>query len=282
LCAAAAAAQPEPAPAPAPAPRLSEATAGPYRIVVDRISHSRSFTATFETDPLKKAEPRLSATRNLQFQLAVYSREQEAQAGLSLFHVKSVTVRPGRRTQELLPTGMALDNPNDKAVVRAHLSMTNVPLSVSELSAIEGEIISYERAARVQIEVPIDDSPLPRTVEKDGVKATLQELSLQGSGAQLLLRLETEPNGLVATIANDGSYGVGLYNHENRAASPLGGLVNQVRPSLVEYRLGFQNVRGPLTSLRTEVMYRGGARRVHPFRIEHVPIPVDAPAPAKR
>jgi hypothetical protein len=129
----------------------------------------------------------------------------------------------------------------------------------------------------VDVEIPIDDAPLPRTVEKDGVKATLQELNLQGSGAQLLLRLETDPSGVVATIENDGSYGVGLSNKESRAASPLGGLVNQIRPSLVEYRLGFQNVRGPLSALRVQVMYRGGARRVHPFRIEHVPIPVDAP-----
>jgi hypothetical protein len=250
-----------------------EVRVGPYRILIDRITHNHTLTLNYQTGPAPPDEP-LQNRRTVQLQLAVFAQDKAAQAGLTSLDIRTVTVEGERRTLELPHYGGMMENPNETAAVRAYLYIPSFPLRNREVRAVEGEIVSYDRSAPVELEIPIADQKPPVTVEKDGVRATLQELTVQGATVQIVLRLEGPENSVLAAAANDGTYGVSLYNTENRSAAPTGGTLTQPRGNQSEYRLGFQNLRGPVGKVKVRLLHRGGERRVYPFRIERIAIPV--------
>jgi hypothetical protein len=127
------------------------------------------------------------------------------------------------------------------------------------------------------VDLPVGGS-LPVTVEKDGVKATLHQFSAEGATARLRLTVEAPPNTVVANTASDGSYGVSLLNTEGRLGVPGAGTMLQSRSNQAEYRLSYSGFSGTPGTVRVRFLYRGGQRRVYPFRIERVPLAQKEPA----
>lgn len=258
--------------------RTPSVKAGPYQVAVDRISANRTNTLPFRTEPPRREDPGIQATRLIQLQIGLYSSDKTAAAGLTTFQVKGIAAEVAGRTTELAHYGGVLENPNDPALVRAYVYAPNFPLRTREIRWVEGEIVSYDRAATMDLNLPLSGARLPLVVEKDGVKATLREFSVNEGGAQLLLNLEAEPGSVLVNTVNDGTYGVSLVNGDNRPASPNGGTMLQPRPNQAEYRLSFGSVRSMPDHLQAHLLLRAGTRHVYPFRLEHLPLPDTLPA----
>jgi hypothetical protein len=150
-----------------------------------------------------------------------------------------------------------------------------LPPSLSELRAIEGEIVTYENTSPFEVEIPVDGA-LPRTVEKDGIKVTLREWAVDGSSARVLLWAEAPPSSLIVNTVNDGSYGVSLLSADGRAAVLGAGSMLQVRNNQAEYRMVYSSFRGTPARIRLKFLHRAGPKRVYPFKIERIPIPARA------
>lgn len=249
-----------------------EARTGPFRVVVDRISESRTTVLTYRTAPGRREDGGAQSRRTLQLQVQVLADNPGAAAGLASFQVNGLSAESGRRLLGLPHSGGILETPDDKAVVRAYLYVPACPPLASEVRAMEGEIVAYEKAGDSEIEVPLTGKT-PSSAQKDGIRATVQATTHQGTNSQLTLELTAPDGTMLVNPANDGTYGVSLVSAGSRPAPPTGGSMSQPRPNAALYRLGFQNVQGPPLAVRVRFVYRGGARRVYPFRVEHIPIP---------
>jgi hypothetical protein len=258
-----------------------EAKAGPYRVVVDRIMQNRNLVMNHGNhggQPARRGDG-LQVRRTVQLQMAVFASDKVKADGLASFQVNSVAVETERRVIDLPHYGGMLENPNDSAVIRAYLYIPAFPARAPEIRAIEGEIVAYEKSVPVDIDIPLESSNLPVTVEKDGVRATVRELILENGAARLVLWLEAPAESAIINLVSDGSYGVSLLNTENRLATPTGGSMVQPRPHQAEYRMSFQSLRGAPGAVRVRVLHRGGPRRVYPFRMEHVSLPTRVSPP---
>jgi hypothetical protein len=262
-----------PAETPARVPaRAPEARAGPYRVVVDRIAHNPTLVVTY-TAPGGQPGPPVEVRRSAQLQIALYTDDPAAAKGLASLQVHRLTSEQNGRISELSHYGGVLPDSSDGAVIRASVSLTVTPALVREIRALEGEIVSFTQTQEVEIEVPVAGRTLPVTVEKSGVRATVQELARDGSSARVGLTLEGPATSMLLDTSNDGSRGVELLNTAGSAASPSGGTLTQPRPARAEYRLGFLGLRGEPGLVRFRVLLRSGTRRVFPFRLEHIPLP---------
>jgi hypothetical protein len=268
-------AQGDPAPAPV---RRSEAVAGPYRVVVDRIAHNRKITLDYEVPPKAVDGPAAQFSRTVHLQLAVFTKEPAAGPGLSTFQVRSVLADNGSRLVELPHYGGMLETSNDGAILRAYVYLPNFPLAAKEVRAVEGEIVAYERSTPVQIEIPVVPGKTPEPVEKDGIRATVREWEQDKDEIRAVIWLEGPPNTVLINTTTDGTYGVALFNSAQKPASTQGGSLVQPRPNQAEYRVGFLNLRGTPEKLKIQLLHRSGPRRVYPFRIEHVEVPSRAAA----
>lgn len=253
-----------------------EGKAGPYRVVIDRLSHSLGLGINYQTGLGKRDAGSVESRRTLQMQLAAYAPDSRVAAGLATFQVSSVTVDLAGRTAEVPHYGGILESPNDNAVIRAYLYVPNLPLAAREIRSVEGQIVAYDHSEVVDLEIPLEGRKPPVSVEKDGVKATLREMNAEGGGAQLVLWVETAPDGVLLPTSNDGTYGVTLSSADRRSAIPSGGSVVQPRANQAEYRVAFHSLRGPAGSVRVKILSRGGGRHTYPFKIDHVPIPTRA------
>jgi hypothetical protein len=249
-----------------------EVQVGPYRVAIDRVTHNNTVIYSYKNPQAKEQAP-LEYRRTVQLQLGVFAKDASAAAGLTSFVIRSVTVEGAKRLLEVPHYGGVMENPNDTAAVRAYLYVPSFPVRAREIRTVEGEIVGYDRSSQVEIDVPVADAKLPLTEERGGVKVTVQELTVQGATVQLVLRTQGPEGSVLAPTANDGTYGVSLYNADNRAAAPAGGTLTQPRSNEGEYRLGFQNLRGSAGRVRVRLLLRGGERRVYPFKIERVPVP---------
>lgn len=262
-----------------------ETQAGPFRVVIDRIAQSRNTLVNYRTTPAQRDDGSAQSRRSVQLQVQVVAADRSAAAGLASFQVNGLSAETGRRTVTLSHSGGILESPDERAALRAYLYVPACPPQARELRAIEGEIAAYEKAGECQIDVPLGGK-VPSSAEKEGIRATVQAMSVQGANLQVTVELAApEGTALVATTS-DGAYGVSLLGADSRPTTPTGGSVSQPRASAATYKLGFQNPQDAPRSLRIRFVYRGGARRVYPFRIEHIPIPTrlaagTPPAPAK-
>lgn len=262
--------------------RPPAAQAGPYRVVVDRISQNTNLAVNFGAGAAPAARPASSieVRRMVQMQVSVFAATPEAAAALTTFQISGVAVQAGGRLLQLTPFGGMLDNPAGNTVLRAYLYVPTFPASAREVRAVEGQLVGYETARDMEIDIPVADGAAPKTVEKDGVKATLREYSFDGESAQLVLWLEGPATSALVNTATDGAYGMQLLDAEGRPATSSGGSFINFRPNTAEYRLGFNSLKRPPTTIRVKFLHRGGARRTYPFRIEGIPIP-SRPTPAK-
>lgn len=269
--------------APLPAFQTPNAKVGPYQVAIDRITANRTNQLQFRTgDQPRRMEPGLHSTRLIQLQIGLFSEDPSAEAGLTTFQVKGITVELRGRSVDLVHYGGVLENPNDKALVRAYVYIPNFPLGPREIRYLEGEVVSYDHSAPLQLALPLAGARLPLVVTQDGVKATLRELTMDGSNAQIDLLLEGAPGSVLVNTVNDGTYGVSLLGAENRVASPNGGTMLQPHPNQAEYRLSFGSLRGAPDRLSVKLVQRAGARHVYPFRLEHLPLPdVASPEPPR-
>lgn len=261
-----------------------ETQAGPFRVVIDRIAQSRNTLLNYRTTPAGRDGGSAQSRRSVQLQMQVLTQDRSAAAGLASFQVNGLSAEAGRRTVTLSHSGGILESPDERAVLRAYLYVPACPSQARELRAMEGELVAYEKAGECQIDVPLTGK-LPSSATKEGVRATVQAMSVQGTNLQATVELAgPEGTALVATTS-DGAYGVSLFNADSRGVTPTGGSVSQPRANTATYRLAFQSPQDTPRSLRIRFVYRGGARRVYPFRIEHIPIPARLaagapPAPA--
>lgn len=255
------------------APAPPEARVGPYRVVIDRITHNHTLGINYLADPARRDENRIDSRRTLQVQVAVFAADAPAAAGLATFAVNGVTAESGRRIVDLAHYGGMLESPNDTAVVRAYLYVPTFPPLAREIRAVEGQIIAYEKSAPLEIEIPLESGRVPVTVEKDGVRATVRELITDGSTMQVVLWLEGPAPSVLMNTAGDGSCGMAVLNLDGRPAALVGGTLINPRPNQGEYRVSFQTTRMAAAKIRLRVLHRGGERHVYPFRIEHVPVP---------
>jgi len=260
-------------PAPAPVASRPEAVAGPFRVVVDRVAHNRKIGVTYGTGSNAQHSAPAQFTRTVHLQLAVFAREEWAGPGLATFQVKAVTAETANRVTDLAHYGGMLETPTDGAVLRAYLYVPTFPLGPREIRTIEGDIVAYEKASRVEIDIPLDGSKLPAPVESAGIRATVREWEMDGDSAQAVIWVEAAPNTVLINTSTDGTYGASLLNAAGRAANTLGGALLQPRANQAEFRIGFQNLRGTPTKLKLRFLHRAGARRTYPFRIQAVPIP---------
>lgn len=253
--------------------RRSEAEAGPYRVVVDRIAHNRKIILNYD-HPAKAANGSPAQfARTVHLQFAVFAQDLAARAGLSTFQIRGVTAENGTRVVELPRYGGMLETATDGAALRAYIYLSNFPLAAKEVRAIDGEIVAYERSTPVQIEIPVALGKIPAPVEKDGIRATVREWEQEKDEIRAVIMLEAPPNTVLISTTTDGTYGVALLNNLQRPANTQGGSLVQARPNQAEYRVGFINLRGTPEKLRLQVLHRSGPRRVYPFRIEHIEIP---------
>ena len=246
---------------------------GPYRVAVDRITQNRSVVLDYKTGQQQSGGVRTQ--RTVQVQVAVHSDVPGAREGLTTFQIKSVLMEKNGRPVELPHYGGPLETPNDPALVRAYLYVPSLPASVAEIRTIDGEIVSYERSAPLEVEFPLEGA-LPRTIEKDGVKVTLREWAQDGPSARAVLWVEAPAGGLIVNTATDGSNGLTLLNTQGRPALVGVGSMLQVRAHQAEFRMAYNSVQGTAAKIRLRFLHRAGPRRVWPFRLEHIPI---APRP---
>jgi hypothetical protein len=250
-----------------------EGVSGPYRVVVDRVSHNRKVTVNYRVGGGSREPGPAQFSRTVHLQLAVFARETWAGPGLATFQIKGVTADTDRRSYDLPHYGGMLETPTDGAVLRAYLYVPNFPLGAREIRAIEGEIVAYEKSAPLEIEIPLDSPKVPLHVEKGDVRVSVREWDVEGDTARAVLWVEAPPNSMLINTTTDGTYGVSLHNAAGRSANTLGGAMLQPRANQAEYRVGFQNLRGEPAKLKLRVLHRSGPRRVFPFRVERVPIP---------
>jgi hypothetical protein len=260
------------------AARQPEVKAGPYRVTVDRVLQNRRVTLSFRTDVARR-DGGIQSGRSVQVHLGVFAPDAGVASGLTLFQVSSVTVDGGKRALDLPHNGGMLENANDTAVLRAYVHVPNVPPAARELRSIEGQIMAWEKSGPLEIELPVADGKLPVTVEKEGVKATVRDLTAQGGTVELLLSVEGPPDSVLANPATDGTYGVSVLNADAQAATQFKGALASPRPNRGEYRLGFSNLKGAPAKVQVRLLYRAGPRRTYPFKLEHVPIPSRLPGP---
>lgn len=245
--------------------------AGPYRVMVDRITQNRTVTLDFAL-PGGRPPDGVATQRSVQFQVAVLPKDPKTAPQISTFQVKSVTVRQNNRPVDVHHYGGPLESPNDPALVRAYLYVPAMPANAQELNSIEGEIVSYERNGPFEIEIPTAGD-LPRTVEKDGVKVTIREWVHDGASGRLIMWVEAPNNSLIVNSANDGSYGVALINDAGRTLSTGSGTMLQVRSNQAEYRMNYFSIQGKPTTIRLRFLHRAGARQVYPFKLENITVP---------
>src|SRR5688500_7496410 len=113
--------------------------AGPYRVVVDRITQNRSVVLDYKTG--SQASGGVRTQRTVQIQVAVLSDQPGGKEGLATFQIKSVMGERNGRLVELPHYGGPLETPNDPALVRAYLYVPSMPPSLSEIRSIDGEIM---------------------------------------------------------------------------------------------------------------------------------------------
>ena len=250
--------------------RPVETRAGPYRVVVDRVSHNR--TTSVQYDPATGEAQAPEVRRQVQVQIGVYTTDPLAASALATFQLSSMLCRVGRRTEEISHYGGQLESPNDKAQLRAYVYAPIFPAEPGEIAALEGEISAYDRATLVSLEVPLT-RPLPASAEADGVKVTVREMVRDGDHARVVLETETGAKNTLAAPSPDGSHGVELISREGLPATSVGGSLVQNRQNRLEYRLGFLRLRGDPGRLRVRVVRQSGERKVYPFRLEKIPLP---------
>lgn len=265
----------------APEDRAPEARTGPYRVVVDRITHNPSVAITYPSAPAK-GKPQVEARRTVQLQVAVYAADAAAATSLATFQIASVSAEVGGRVGYLPHYGGTLENPNESAAVRAYLYLPGFPALAREIRALEGAVVAYPRSELAELEIPTGDGSVPRTVERGGVRATLREFALQGATAQLSLSLEGAADSVLLNTTSDGTYGISLVGPEGRPATPSGATMVNPRANQAEYRATFQGLRGAPARVRVRFLHRSGERRTYPFRIERIRIPTRAAAGEQR
>jgi len=269
------------APEPSAPPRRPVLNVGPYRVQLDRITAARNRILNYRVPGVERDERPLDSRCTVQMQVAVFATDPTAGPGLATFQVHMVTAEERGRVGEAPHYGGLIDTADDGALLRAYLYMPSFPALAREVRTIEGEIVAYEKTEPLRIEVPLPGLKFPASAEKDGVRATVRELTTEGGGARLTLSLEGPPSSILLNGKVAGGYGVSLLDLEGRPASlATGNLVNP-RPNQSEYRLAFSNLRAAPSKVVVQIIHRGGARRVYPFRFERVPLPIRPPAPVK-
>ncbi|MFN3650276.1 MAG: hypothetical protein ACK47B_11915 [Armatimonadota bacterium] len=260
----------------------SRVTVGPYRVSVDRVTSVRKLVVGFDVPGREKAEAGAQASRTVQLQVSVNTDDPKAAAGLVTFKLEEMLVEQGRRLVSLPHYGGVLETANDSAVVRAYLYVPSFPALHSEIRSLQGEIAAYENASIEELMLPVDPAG-PTTVEgRGGLKATLQSVKVEGSTARVELDLSgPEGTQLLAPLA-DGTHGVTLQDAQGREAAPSGGSMEHPRPGSAEYRVGFRGLRGEPKTVALRVLVRSGARRIYPFRLERIPLPVRPVAGAEQ
>ncbi len=261
-----------PSAAPPPIPR-PDTEAGSYQVTVDRVLQSRMRSTRFSGDGQRGGTQQM--LRRIQLQLSVRSRDAAAVPGLAAFNITGIQARTGGKLVPLAHTGGPLEAPADVALARAYLYLNAVPHDVDELHSIRGELVAYEKAGDVEIRIPATRG-LPTTVIQSGITAVLKTYTIDSQTAQLTLDL-APPEGLtLIDSATDGTHGVTLTTKDRRTPANAGGTFTQVRERGAEYAMTFLGVRSEPSEVSVRVFYRGGKRRVLPFRIDRIPLPVRA------
>jgi hypothetical protein len=235
------------------------------------MSHNRKVTVSFA--PGEADSKRIRSARGVNLQLGVYAREKGKAPGIAAFQITGVTAGTDARPLRLPFYGGMLELPDESALVRAYVYASGIPAAATELRSLEGQIIAYDRSGPVEIDVPLEGGA-PATAQVEEVKATLRELSARPGTASATIAVEAPANTTLTSTSGDGGYGVSLLNQDRRPARVAGGSARNLRPNLIEYRLSFDGIEGTPTLLHLRLLRRGGTRRVFPFRVEHIPVPL--------
>lgn len=254
-------------------PPMVEARVGPYRIAVDRISVGENFTLTYRRAGGAGGRERpLDVRRTAQLQIVVRDTSPARGGGLAQFQIFSVGAAVGGRPLDLAFHGGSLESVEADGM-RAYLFIPEVPPGIRELRAIDGQIVHYERAAPVEIELPLPEGAPGPVVRKEGVEVAMQEVDVGPDGLRVTFRLEAGPDAALVPQTEDGSCGVTAVTGADRPVPANGGGATQTAANRVEYRLVFPDLREPPKRLRIRVLLRSGPRRTYPFRLERVPLP---------
>ena len=258
-----------PAAGAAPDERRPEAEAGPYRLVVDRITQTTQARVTYRSDDGKGGG---SSTRTVQLQLSIFGRDPETTRRLAVFQLETLSVGAGKGYVELPHFGGILDAAANGAV-RVFTGAPNVPLAAEEIG-LAGQLVAYEKSGPVELEIPLSADRFPMRTESEGVIITVNELDTAAEGAaRLHLSLEASPETFLQSIGATAPYGVSLLDVEGRPATPIEGSLARPAGGRLEYRVRFKNVRAKPAALRVRVVRRGGRQFTYPFRLQRLPIP---------
>lgn len=267
--------------APVAAPLRPETVAGPFRIVVERVTQSLSTTQVFPKEAGDRHPGEFQQRRNVQLHLGVYpaapALQPGAGEGLTRLDIHGVTVREGTRQLELGHYGGRLESGSKEALLRGYLYAPAFPVRTAEIEVIEGEIVAYEHSTPVELELPLTDerhpSGKPERVEKHGVRLTLREVTVSQGTARLTLSVDGPPGSVLITPTEEGTHGASLYDHRAQKVSPGGGSLSQPQPHLLDYRVTFLNLKDRPAMLRVRLLKQHGARQVYPFRLKRIPVP---------
>ncbi len=256
-----------------------EVTAGPFKLCIDRILQSRSVVTTYRAD----GSPMTEQSRSLQVHMAVYARDPGDAARLAALQVRGLTAETGGRVIDVSHNGGLLENPDDTASIRAYVYIQSFPRDVREIRSLFGEVVAFERSTPLEIDVPIKGDDLSNIGEKEGVRVTVRELTREGNNWRVRILATSSSSAVVLNAVQDGAYGVSLLNAQGKAAEANGGTLIQSAATQAQYLVVFSGLQGEPATVRLRIASRGGVRRVHPFKMEHIPLPErTAPLPAPR
>lgn len=248
-----------PAPAAAPEVRVQG-----YRIVVERLQQVENVALDFTQAPVAKP----AGQQVVSVGLAVYPPAPKLVANIEGLDPKVIAFLNGSKAVSLGTYSADDANPLATGVWRTVVIGQDLDFTASRLSRLQGELIVYPNAGVVTLDFPLDGKP-GRTVEKDGLRATLKKTTLRPGTVTVSLLAEWDSALRVTRADPESPYGIVAVTKAGVPVLPNGGGFGNTSKrgtvSVRDYTVSFTDMREPPALIRMQMMVRSGVPRKLPF-----------------
>lgn len=241
------------------------ASAGPYHVSLDRVTHNRNMVMTYDAGGIR-------TQRSLQLQLRL-AGGAGAPSSPAIFRVNSVTAEDNGQPIGLSYSASLMSRQDTGSLLQVYVSVASLPPLARELRSIEGEIVVFKSTRAMQIDLPLTAGSPAAPVEREGVRVVVREMHVDGLTARAVIEAEGPEGSSLLHNPEEPGYGVGLIGKDGRPIPAMDGTLEHSQPNRSEYRVRFRSVVGPPTAVRLRLVHRGGGRSVYPFRLEKIAIP---------
>lgn len=254
-----------------------QATAEGYRIVVERVQQSESLTLDFAPGEGREVSPfvrpnspgRRSGRHSLQVAVAIHAPQPEL-----LGHVERL------EAEALAAPGVPLKfsvYPTDDAgrdAKRLQLVAPDVPLQLTRLRGIRGELLVYPRARMVRLDLPLK-GPLPVSREVDGLRATVTQSKVTGELLSAGVQIQWPAGASVTYPNSEAPGGVQLVTASGQLITPSGTSAAFVPAGALSRQFGvsFSGVKEAPAAIRVDALLRSGTMRRIPFTLPDLELP---------